>query len=149
MTGPGTPGTRARARSVLAAAVLLFTAFPAILTGCAPDETTPSRAMATHRAGDVGAFIRVVSPEGAVKFGDDVTLVVRATRDGAPLVAQSATFEVLSGPAVYSGGFDSSVTDRDGVASSTGLHAEGAGTVTVRVTVGTISTALTVDVAAP
>lgn len=147
MTRPGAGGRRAATSAVALLAVLL----PAMLTGCtasAPGGAKPS-ASSSADAAQRGPAIRVVSPEGAVPLGDEVRLVIRATDDGAPLATRDATFEVVSGPATYPGGFETSATDADGVASSLGLHTEGAGRVTIRVAVGAIRSDLTIDVAAP
>jgi len=133
------------------AVALLAVLLPALLTGCTAGEagTAQPSASSSGDAAQHGPAIRIVSPEGAVRLGDEVRLVVRATDDGAPLAARDATFEVLSGPATYPGGFETSATDSDGVASSLGLHAEAAGRITIRVAVGSVSSDLAIDVAAP
>lgn len=128
-----------------AAVALLVLLVPALLTGCTAGAARPATS-ASAAAAQRGPEIRVVSPEGAVRLGDEVRLVVRATQDGGPLPAQDATFEVVSGPATYPGGFETSVTDSDGVASSLDLHAEGAGPVTIRVAIGAMRSDLTIDV---
>ncbi|MGO4681842.1 hypothetical protein [Microbacterium sp. 2MCAF23] len=140
-------------RAGAAGVALLAGLLPALLTGCTasgPGAAKPSpssSAEAAAAAAPHGPAIRLVSPDGAVHLGDEVRVVIRATDDGAPVAARDATFEVISGPATYPGGFETSATDSDGVASSLGLHAEGAGRVTIRVAVGEISSDLTIDVA--
>ncbi|OZB86092.1 MAG: hypothetical protein B7X41_12030 [Microbacterium sp. 14-71-5] len=132
------------------AVALLAVLLPAFLSGCTVDgagAAKPSASSSTDAAPH-GPAIRVVSPEGAVHLGDEVRVVIRATDDGAPLATRDATFEVVSGPATYPGGFETSATDSDGVASSLGLHPDGPGRVTIRVAVGTISSDLTIEVAA-
>ncbi|MCE4027291.1 hypothetical protein LXM50_15055 [Microbacterium sp. Au-Mic1] len=132
-----------------AAVALLALLVPALLTGCAagaPGAARPATS-ASAAAAQRGPEIRVVSPEGAVRLGDEVRLVVQATVDGVPLKDRVATFEVISGPAAYPGGFETSSTDADGVASSLGLQAQNAGEVTVRVAVGEVRTDLVLDVA--
>ncbi|KJL32126.1 hypothetical protein RS86_02595 [Microbacterium azadirachtae] len=138
-------------RRAAGAVALLAVLLPVVLSGCTvggPGVAKPS-APSSADAAQHGPAIRVVSPEGAVKLGDEVRLVIRATDDGAPLAERDATFEVLSGPATYPGGFETSATDSDGVASSLGLHAEGSGRVTIRVAVGGIRSDLTIDIATP
>lgn len=122
-----------------------------LLSGCVASTSAGADPSPSSSAGarERGALIRVVSPKEAVRPGDEVRLVVRATDDGAPLAGRDATFEVVSGPASYPGGFEAATTDADGVASSLGLRAEGAGRVTVRVAVGPIRSDLTIDLAAP
>lgn len=142
--------TRAR-RAWVAGLALLAGLLPVLLTGCTASgpgtaNLAPSSS-AEAAAAPHGPAIRLVSPGGAVRLGDEVRVVIRATDDGAPVVARDATFEVISGSATYPGGFETSATDSDGVASSLGLHAEGAGRVTIRVAVGEISSDLTIDVA--
>jgi len=131
--------------------MLLAVLLPVLLTGCTAGGSGAARPSAsTSGAAEVplrGPAIRVVSPEGAVRLGDEVRLVIRATDDGAPLATRDATFEVVSGPGTYPGGFETSATDADGVASSLGLLPDGAGRITIRVAVGEISSDLTIDVA--
>ncbi|MFD6698373.1 MULTISPECIES: hypothetical protein [unclassified Microbacterium] len=129
-----------------AAVALLALLVPALLTGCTAGAARPATS-ASAAAAQRGPEIRVVSPEGAVRLGDEVRLVVQATVDGVPLKDRVATFEVISGPAAYPGGFETSSTDADGVASSLGLQAQNAGEVTVRVAVGEVRTDLVLDVA--
>jgi hypothetical protein len=138
---------RGGAAALAVAAALALAA--GLLSGCtagAPDGVGPSP---SSSAAPRGPAIRVVSPEGGVPAGDEVRLVVRATDDGAPLAGRDATFEVVSGPAEYPGGFETSTTDADGVASSLGLHAEGTGRVTIRVAVGAVRSDVTIDVGRP
>jgi len=130
---------------------LLAGLLPALLTGCTasgPGAANPSSSSSVEAAAEQhGPAIRLVSPDGAVHLGDEVRVVIRATDDGAPVTGRDATFEVVSGPATYPGGFETSATDSDGVASSLGLHTEGVGRVTIRIAVGEISSDLTIDVA--
>jgi hypothetical protein len=135
-------------RRAAGAVALLAVLLPALLTGCTADGTGTAKPSASSSADAAqrGPAIRVVSPEGAVPLGDEVRIVVRATDDGAPVAARDATFEVVSGPATYPGGFETSATDSDGVASSLGLRAEGPGRVTIRVAVGDITGEVAIDV---
>lgn len=119
-----------------------------MITGCtagASGGTGPSPAPSADAA-QHGPAIRVVSPAGAVHLGEEVDLVIRATVDGAPLAGRDVTFEVVSGPAAYPGGFETSVSDADGVASSLRLRAAETGRVTIRVAVGEVHRDLTIDV---
>lgn len=133
--------------------MLLAVLLPVLLTGCTDGGSGAARPSASAsgsaeaEAPPRGPAIRVVSPEGAVRLGDEVRLVIRATDDGAPLATRDATFEVVSGPGTYPGSFETSATDADGVASSLSLHPDGAGRITIRVAVGEISSDLTIDVA--
>ncbi|KJL26786.1 hypothetical protein RL72_00842 [Microbacterium azadirachtae] len=141
--------TRTARRGTAALAVALVALAAGLRSGCtagAPGGAGPSP---SSSAAQRGPAIRVVSPEGGVRAGDEVRLVVRATDDGAPLAGRDATFEVVSGPAEYPGGFETSTTDADGVASSLGLRAEGTGRVTIRVAVGAIRSDVTIDVGRP
>lgn len=139
-----------RRRSAALAVALLAALLPALLTGCTaggPGEAAGSSASPSAESDPRGPAIRLVSPGEAVRLGDEVRLVVRATIDGAPLKDRVATFEVISGPAVYPGGFETSSTDADGVVSSLGLQAQSAGEVTVRVAVGEVRTDLVLEIA--
>ncbi|WP_439901451.1 hypothetical protein [Microbacterium azadirachtae] len=136
-------------RGGVAALALVAMLAAGLLSGCTAGAPGGAGQSPSSSAVQRGPAIRVVSPEGGVRAGDEVRLVVRATDDGEPLAGRDATFEVVSGPAEYPGGFETSATDADGVASSLGLHAEGTGRVTIRVAVGAVRSDVTIDVGRP
>jgi len=122
----------------------------ALLAGCtaAGAGTSQSASPGGHAAAEEkGTRITVVAPAEAVRLGDEVDLIVRITEDGRPIAPRSATFEVVSGPGSYPGGFDSSTTDSDGVATSLAMRTTAAGPVVVRVSAGPVSAEVTVTIA--
>ena len=121
-----------------------------LLAGCtaAGVGTSQSASPSGHAAVDAkGVRITVVAPTEAVRLGDEVDLIVRITEDGRPIASRSASFEIVSGPGSYPGGFESSSTDSDGIATSLAMQATGAGPVVVRVAAGQVRADVTVTIA--
>lgn len=120
----------------------------ALLAGCTGAGTAQSAPQGGKAAMDgKGVRIAVVAPTEAVRLGDEIDLIVRITEDGRPIAPRSATFEVVSGPGSYPGGFESSSTDSDGIATSLAMQATAAGPVVVRVAAGQVSADVTVTIA--
>lgn len=101
-----------------------------------------------HTAGATSAApgIRVVSPDGPVTRGDEVRLIVEVSGPKGPIAGEKVTFDVVSGPGDYPGGFDADVTDEAGVATSLQLHARSAGDVVVRIAAGDRSERATITI---
>lgn len=91
--------------------------------------------------------IRAVAPDRPVILGDEVRIIIRATEGNKPLPDREVTFEVVSGPGSFPGGFESATTDAEGVATALTLQPKEGGEVVVRVAIGTDRVDVTVTVA--